>query len=108
MALDIDEIAGKLVRGTAPEMIKADIVERRSRLKARDMTAQFGGLFVGPDDDRECIPADNRANTPLDLAIARIARLALHWDRINVGCIGVIRQKGAALARFANQIFEQI
>src|ERR1700677_4303323 len=105
MALDLDQIAGELVCGTAPEMIKADVVERGGRLKARDMAAQFGSLFVGPDDDREGVPADNRADTPLDLTITRIARLALHRDRNNVGRVSVIRQKGAALARFANQIF---
>ena len=44
MALDIDKIAAVLVRRRVPEVTKADVIERRGRLKAGDMTAELGRI----------------------------------------------------------------
>ena len=49
------------------------------------MAAEFGRFLVGPQDDGDRIPADDRPNAMLDVAIPVGAFLALRRDRIHVG-----------------------
>ena len=51
------------------------------------MAAEFGRFLVGPQDDGDRIPADDRPNAMLDVAIPVGAFLALRRDRIHVGRI---------------------
>ena len=51
------------------------------------MAAEFGRFLVGPQDDGDRIPADDRPNTMLDVAVPVGAFLALRRDRIHVGRI---------------------
>src|SRR6476660_6455590 len=68
-------------------MSEADVVEGRRRLEARNVAAEFGRFLVGPQDDGNRIPADDRPNTMFDVAVPVGAFLALRRDRIHVGGI---------------------
>src|SRR5207249_8697491 len=69
MALHVDQIAAVILRRRMPEMTEAYIVEKRRRLKARDVTAELGRLLVGAQNDRDRVPADCRADLVLELTI---------------------------------------
>ena len=99
VALQIDEIAAVVFVGGAPEMHETGVVQRRRRLKARDMAAELGRFFVGPHDNRHRVPADVAANGLLELADAGVLRLLLGADRVDIGRIGGERQLGALAAR---------
>ena len=73
MALEIDEVAAVAVVGGAPEMHEAGVVERRRRLEAGDMAAEFGGFLVGAQHDRGRVPADVAADGLFELADRRDA-----------------------------------
>src|SRR5215831_6410499 len=107
MALKVDEITAVLGRGRPPEMTEADIIERRGRLKARDMPAKMRGVLVGAQDDRNGIPSDDRTDTALDLAITRRAPLVIHWNRVHIRSVRVVRQIDAARSCLLNKFFEQ-
>src|SRR5262245_45349393 len=66
-----DQIAAMTVGRCVPEMAKADVVERGSRLEARDMAAELRTFLVGTQNDGQRIPPDDRAKLVLDRAIAR-------------------------------------
>jgi hypothetical protein len=51
------------------------------------VAAEFGRFLVGPQDDGDRIPADDRPNTMFDVAVPVGAFLALRRDRIHVGRI---------------------
>src|SRR5581483_1064679 len=40
--LEVDEIAGEPVSWSAPEVVEADLVQRRERLERGDVTAELG------------------------------------------------------------------
>jgi hypothetical protein len=69
VALHVDQIAAVLLCGRMPEVAPADVVEQGGRLKAGDVTAQFGRLLVRAQDDRDGIPADGRADPVFDGAV---------------------------------------
>ncbi len=96
--LEIDEIAAmRLIRG-APEMHEAGVVERRRRLEAGDMAAELRRLLVGAQHDRRRVPAHEAADGPFELAHARMRRLIVGVDRVDIGGVGRERQAGALAA----------
>ena len=80
-------------------MHEAGVVERRRRLKTRDMAAQFGGFLVRLDDDRRGVPANGVPDRLLDLAIAGMRRLVLRMDGVDVGGVEGEGQPRAFAAR---------
>src|SRR5208282_4269144 len=107
MALDINYVATVVFSRRPPEVIEADVVEGRGRLEGRDMPAQLRGFFIGAHHHRDRVPSNDGADTPLDLTIARIARLAVGRDRVDVRRMGIVRQVAALLARFVDEILQQ-
>ena len=73
-----------LLRRRVPEVVEADLVERRRRLVAGDVPAELRGLLVGLQHRRHRVPADQRADAPLDRLVARILRLLADRDRVDV------------------------
>ena len=63
---------------------------------------------VGPRDHRHRVPADDALDAPLDLAIARIRRLLVGGDGVDVGRRGGERQLDARLVRRLVQLRQQI
>ena len=74
MALDEHEIAAVLVRRRVPEMVEADVVERRRRREARDVAADVR-VLVRAHHHRHRVPARVRADALLDRLVAGNAHL---------------------------------
>ena len=72
------------------------------------MAAEFGRFLVGPQDDGDRIPADDRPNTMFDVAVPVGAFLALRRDRIHVGRIQRGRLGNAGAPCLLGQPLEQV
>ena len=70
VALDEEQVAAMRLVGGVPEVAEADVVQRRGRLEAGDVAAEFGAVFVGAQDDRHRVPADDRTQLVFDGAVA--------------------------------------
>ena len=99
VALDEDEVAAVLRGGRVPEVVEADLVERRRRLVAGDVPAELGGLLVGLQHRRHRVPADERAQAPLDRLVARVLRLLVDGDRVDVRRLPAERKARTRLRR---------
>ena len=75
VALEVDEVSAVGLGGRVPEVVEADLVERRGRLEARDVPAELGRLAVGLQHHRDRVPADQRADAVLEVRVARIGIL---------------------------------
>jgi hypothetical protein len=95
MALIINEVAPMRVGWRMPKMHESGIVKRGFRLKARDMPTEFRRCLVGTQHDRSCIPSDQRTNLVLDHPVARMNRLFVRRDGVDVSAVGGKRQLGA-------------
>src|SRR5690606_10193656 len=67
VALDVEQVAGVLVGRGAPEVVEAHVVQGGRRGEGGDVAAQVAGLAVGPDNGGHRVPADDRADAPLQL-----------------------------------------
>src|SRR5580704_3368848 len=54
------------------EMVEGHFIERGGGGKGGDVAADAGAAFVGADDHRHSVPADDAFDAALDLAVARI------------------------------------
>ena len=90
------------VRRRMPEMAEADIVERGSRLEARDMAAKLRAFLVGAQNDGKRVPPDDRAKLVLDGTIARQRRLLVRRNRVAIGRRQRLLNAEAAAARGVN------
>ncbi len=75
--LQVDQVAAVLGRAGVPEVVEADLEEGGRRLEAGDVAAELGRLLVGPQHQRGGVPADRRAQAPLDVLV--------EGDRLLVG-----------------------
>ncbi len=66
VTLEVDEVAPVLRGRRMPEVVVADLVQRRQRLEARDVPAELGRQLVRAHDHRHRVPADDRAQSALD------------------------------------------
>jgi hypothetical protein len=99
VALDVDQVAAVLVRRGVPEVVEADLVERRRRLEAGDVAAELRGLLVRAQDGRHGVPADRGPQVVLDLLVARDGLLLVDRDRVDVRRGEIRRDARAAPAR---------
>src|SRR5215218_1555566 len=107
VALHVHEVAAVLLGGAVPEVLEADVVERRRGLEAGDVAAEFRTLLVGAQHDGERVPTDVGADAVLDGAVAGVSRLALGRDGVEVGRRRRVRHRRAAAARAPEQLVEQ-
>ena len=108
VALHEDEVAAVVLGRGVPEVHEADVVERGRRLEARDVAAELRALLVGPQDDGERVPADVGADPVLDRAVARVPRLAVGRDGVDVGRVRRVGHRRAPAARPADQLIQQV
>ena len=88
-------------------MLEADVVERGRGLEAGDVAAELGGFLVGAQHDRQRVPADQRADLVLDRAVARMRRLAVGRDGVEVGRGAGIGHRRALAAGFGEQLVQE-
>ena len=105
VALGKDQVAAVGLARSVPEVVESDVIEGGARREARDMAAQLTGDLVGADHHGHGVPADDRAQPPLDAGVARIALLLEGQDGVDVGRVRVERQH-AQFARFRGQPIE--
>ena len=106
VALHEHEVAAVLVGGRVPEVVEADVVERRRGREARDVAAHVR-VLVRAHDHRHRVPARVRADPMLDRLVAGDADLALGGDRVDVGGVGRERQERAGAPRTRDQPLDQ-
>ena len=92
MPLNEDQIAAVLFAGRVPEMVEADVVEGGRGSEAGDMSAELAGLPVRLHHHGKGVPANERADAPLDGRITRGMLFARFGDRVQVSRVGGIRQ----------------
>ncbi len=73
--LEVDEVARRLGRVGAEEMMEADLEQRRERGVGRDVTADAARVLVRLHHHRRRVPADQVLDAALDLAVAGVGRL---------------------------------
>ena len=84
VALDVDLVAAAGVVLAAEEVVEADLVEAGRGLVGRDVAADLEARPVRVGDHHRGVPADERADPPLDLLVAGEPRLALGRDGVDV------------------------
>ncbi len=70
------------------------------------MTAELGTHRVGAHDHRQRVPPHQRAQTRLDLEVARKRRLVRERDRIQIWRVQYLRQRYAPRSRVLQQLFQ--
>ena len=75
---------GMAVAGRAPEVVEADVVQRRRRGEAGDVAAEVTGLAVGAHHHRHRVPADDRADAPFQFGVAGALGFQLRGDGVDV------------------------
>ena len=108
VTLDEHQVAAMLGRRRVPEVVEADLVQRRRRLEARDVTAELRGLLVGPEHRRDRVPAHERPYSVLELGITGNRDLELGRDRVDVGRAQILGRVQAAQARVGEDLLEQL
>jgi hypothetical protein len=108
VALKINLIRPVGMIGTVEEMVEGDFIQSRRRSVSRNMAAGCALIFVGTHHHRHRVPADNGADAPLDLLIARIRRLRAARNSVDVRRVGRKRNRHAFAMRVAFELFEQL
>ncbi len=99
MPLEINQIGFALFVATMEEVVKANIVEGRSRRERGDMAAKISGTLVGAHNHGHGIPADQGANTALHEEVAGHRRLLGHRNTVPEWRGNGIWQFGSVTAR---------
>ncbi len=107
MALEKDQVAAVVGGRRMPEMRETGLVERHRGLIAGDVAAQLRRIAVGAQNNRHRVPADQRADARLELAVGRVGRLLLGLDRVDVSSGQRLRRPGLLLARELDQFVQQ-
>ena len=107
VALDHDQVAAVVVRRGVEEVVEADVVERGGGSEGRDVPAQALVVVVGAHHHRHRVPADDAADPPLQVSVARRRFLRPDRDRVQVGGGRLVRKVGAGAASLVDQGLEQ-
>ena len=108
VTLEEDLVAEAAVGLAAEEVVEADLVERGRRRVRREVTAETVEAMVRAVDHRHRVPADERADAPLDVLVAGEPRLLLGRDRVDVVGGDHRRDADALLARALHEPREQV
>ena len=107
VALQVEEIAAVLLAGRMPEMIEADVIERRAGRVARHVPAELGRFLVRDDYQRHRVPPRDRREARLDLEVGRPLRLRADRNRVHVRRRRAEWKIGARLPHAPDQPFQQ-
>ena len=101
-----DHVAAVLLTRRMPEPIEADIIECGRRGKRGDVTTDIG-VAVGAHDHDHGVPANVVANPDFNGGIARIPRLPIERDGVDIFGGGAVRDVDPLLARLGNHLLDQ-
>ena len=85
VALDVDVVPRVAVLLALPEVVEPDLVEGGGGGESREVPADSLLQVVGLDHHHRRVPADEPPDAALDVLIARIGRLFLGRDGVDVG-----------------------
>ena len=88
VALEVDLVAAALGIRAAEEMMEADFIQGGNGCKGGDVAADARFHPVGPDHHGHGIPADDALDAPFDFPAARVDRLPVRRDGVDVGGVG--------------------
>ena len=109
MALEEDLVPREIAIGCFEEVILTHFIQRGSRCKSGDVTANAIGFFVGTGNHGHGIPAHETFDAALDFAVARIGQLFVARDGVDIRCMGCKGNVNAqTFLRFLFQAVEQI
>src|SRR5690606_7250622 len=80
MALNVNQVATMVLARCAPEMVEADVVQRGAGREAGDVAADTVVLSVGFHHHGHSVPADQRADPPLQVMVPGGADLLVGRD----------------------------
>ena len=107
MPLNEQHIAGLLRRRGAPEVVETDIVQGGRRGKTGDVPAQFAGHPIRPHHHGHGIPANQRANAPLQRVVAVAALFQMRRNGVQIGGLGLIGNVYAGAPRVVDQPLDE-
>ena len=90
-----------------PEVVVADLVHDRRGLKRRDVATRLGGLAVGPHDHRGGVPAQRAQDLAFEFEIARVSRLLLDRNGVDVRRVRRVRRLDAGLVGLVDGLAQQ-
>mmetsp|Transcript_4939 Transcript_4939/g.17780 ORF Transcript_4939/g.17780 Transcript_4939/m.17780 type:complete len:427 (-) Transcript_4939:721-2001(-) len=108
MPLDEQQVAAVGLGRGVPEVAEADVVQRLRRLEAGDVAAEFGRVLVGAQDDRQCVPANDRAQAVLDGAVAGRLFFLFGGNGVLVGRRQRVRHVHAGAPRLLYQSVDDV
>ena len=108
VALEVHEVSSVVGARRVPEVVEADLVENRQRLVGGDVAAELRRLLVGADDRRDCVPADDRSESPLDFRVAVQPWLERRRDRVHVGRVERRDRTRAGVLRALDDAAQQL
>ena len=90
MPLEEDLIRRVLSLLAVKEVIEGHFVQRSGGCERRNVPSDSVAPLVGANDHRQGVPADDALDLPFQHPIARVDRLLVGWDRVDVrrGCGG--------------------
>jgi len=108
VSLDVQQVAAVIFIDGVEKVVEADVVERRRRSEAGDVTAHAGALGVGAHDGGHRVPADDRADAPFQHQIAGAAVFLVERDGVKVSGVGRKRDVRAGTASLVDQLLQQV
>src|SRR5215470_9183407 len=107
VALEVDDVPLVIGVPGAEEVIEADLEQRRRRRVSGDVAADAALFAVGAHDHRQRVPPDKALDPPLDLAAARIDRLPIDGNGVDVRRVGCERDFDPGPLRVDAKLREQ-
>ncbi len=89
------------------EVVEADLIERSRRGERGNVPADAVTFPIGADHHRHGVPADQALDLPLQSAVARVFRLMLGRDRVDIGCRGATGQRHTAVESLLLEPFQE-
>ena len=108
MALEVDKIPSVVVGRRVPEVVEADLHERRQRLEGCDVAAELGRDLVGPHDSHDRVPAHDRTQPALERGVSREAGLEVLRDRVDVRSVETAYRPRAGVLSTLDNPLQQV
>lgn len=107
MRLEEHQVAGRTLAWAVEMVEEARLEQLGRRGVARDVTAQLGGLAIGPHHHRQCVPAHRGNDALLQREVAGIGRLHRRRDGVDVRRLEPLRAHAHRGPRCGDQAVEQ-
>src|SRR5690606_4288611 len=108
VTLDEQQVARMVLGWRTPEMVETDVVQRRRGAERGDVAAQIARLAVGAHHHRHRVPADDRADLPLQRVVAGALGLQLGRDGVDVFGGRLERQVRTGTPRYLDHPLQQL